>query len=77
MKEFLFTLFIYGLMILVVAILLTLGSAPFKAYSCYNYGQLTERKTNFSIFNGCFVEHKGKFIPRSELERRFMMSDKD
>ena len=77
MKEFLFTAFLYGLFILILIVLITLVSAPFKAYSCYNYGELTDRKTNFSIFNGCFVEHKGKFIPRSELERRFMMSDKE
>lgn len=77
MKELIFTCLMYiGISIAFIASI-TLIAAPFKAYSCHNYGSLTERKTNYSIFNGCFVEHKGRFIPRSELERRFMMSDKE
>lgn len=47
-----------------------------KWNACSNYGELTNRDTKYTVTNGCFVEHKGKFIPRSELERRFIMSDK-
>jgi hypothetical protein len=42
---------------------------------CNSYAELTDRKVKFSVFNGCFVEFNGKYIPRSEIEKRFIMSN--
>ena len=42
---------------------------------CNSYAELTDRKVKFSILNGCFVEFNGKYIPRSEIEKRFIMSN--
>jgi len=74
MKESVFLGLMYLIAIFVLIIVVKVAAAPFQAYSCSNYGNLTERKTNYSIFNGCFVEYKGKFIPRSELEKRMIMN---
>lgn len=43
------------------------------SYQCSSYAELTDRETKYTLSNGCFVKHDGKYIPRSELERRFIM----
>ena len=56
-----------ALILISLAILLSI-----KSYECSSYGELTERETRFFITNGCFIEYDGKFIPRSEFERRLI-----
>ncbi|WVH13584.1 hypothetical protein [Acinetobacter phage vB_AbaM_fThrA] len=74
MKELCFLGLMYIIAGIVLVVVIKVAAAPFQAYSCQNYGKLTERKTDFSIWNGCFVEYKGKYIPRSELEKRMIMN---
>lgn len=60
---------------IVFLIIVLIGSFGWKSYSCSSYGDLTNRDTKYTITNGCFVKFEGKFIPRSELERRYIMSE--
>lgn len=49
------------------------AKAGIGMYKCSSYAELTDRETKYTLSNGCFVKHDGKYIPRSELERRFIM----
>lgn len=35
--------------------------------SCNDYQAMTDRKTKYSIINGCFVKTKSGWIPKSEI----------
>lgn len=66
--------FIFSLVFLVVVLAVVyIGKFAWGSYQCSSYAELTDRETKYTLSNGCFVKHDGKYIPRSELERRFIM----
>lgn len=65
---------VFGLIL--IAIILT-ASVFWRSYQCSSYGDLTSRDTKYTVTNGCFVKYDDKFIPRSELERRFIMNNQE
>ena len=54
----------------IVYIICFFGSWAWDAYSCSNYGDITDRTTKHSIINGCFVKTDSGWIPQEEMSKR-------
>ena len=54
-------------MLCVILVVAFLFNSATGWVSCNNYQSLTDRKTKYSIINGCFVNTKSGWIPKSEI----------
>lgn len=67
-----------GCMLLLTFSLMGIVSIPVAVSNsvvCGNYGEMTQRKTEWRLFGGCFVEHEGIMIPRGEYQARAITNE--
>ena len=48
---------------------------PFEYYECKNYEEITERKTKFEIFDGCYVKINNKWFDKNNLESVLIINE--
>lgn len=70
-SEFLIEVLIPWILIVFLLVFVgTLAVNQLEKYSCNKYMEITGIETKHEFLIGCFIKHKGKFIPYDEFNSR-------